>query len=126
MVGTRPWSSGKGEQRIDDGRIEVMGLTTYTLPRLQAGMTATCLTQCSRAKMTTTKTIPMQVDGEASRLNPGTIELTFLNQVNMMVKAKSKYYFHFVCVTCTLLVLLHSYVAFNFRPSEKPWGKSRS
>ena len=68
-----------------------MGLTTYTLPRLQAGMTATCLTQCSRAKMTTSKTIPMQVDGEASRLNPGTIELTFLNQVNMMVKAKSKY-----------------------------------
>ena len=87
-TGTRPWNNGKGEQRMDDGRIEVMGLTTYTLPRLQAGMTATCLTQCTRAKIVTTKTIPMQVDGEASRLNPATIELSFLNQVNMMVKTK--------------------------------------
>lgn len=87
-IGTRPWNNGKGEQRMDDGRIEVMGLTTYTLPRLQAGMTATCLTQCTRAKIVTTKTIPMQVDGEASRLNPATIELSFLNQVNMMVKTK--------------------------------------
>ena len=67
-----------------------MGLTTYTLPRLQAGMSGFCLGQCSRAKIKTTKTIPMQVDGEASRLNPATIELKFLNQVVMMTKQKGE------------------------------------
>ena len=86
--GTRPWNKSKGEQRIDDGRIEVIGLTTYTLPRLQAGMTGYCLAQCSRAKIKTLKTIPMQVDGEASRLNPANIELKFLNQVVMLTKEK--------------------------------------
>ena len=73
---------------MDDGLIEVMGLTTYTLPRLQAGMTATCIKQCKRATIVTKKTIPMQVDGEASRLNPATIKLSFLNQVCMMAKTK--------------------------------------
>ena len=67
-----------------------MGLTTYTLPRLQAGMSGFCLAQCSKAKIKTTKTIPMQVDGEASRLNPATIELSHLNQVVMMTKEKGK------------------------------------
>ena len=94
-LGTRPWSNSKGEQRIDDGRIEVMGLTTYTLPRLQAGMSGFCLGQCSRAKIKTTKTIPMQVDGEASRLNPATIELKFLNQVVMMTKQKGELFRYF-------------------------------
>ena len=70
-----------GEQKMDDGLIEVIGLTTYTLPMLQAGSHGTCITQCKRAKISTRKTIPMQVDGEASRLNPADIELTFLNQV---------------------------------------------
>ena len=32
----------------------------------------------------------MQVDGEASRLNPATIELKFLNQVVMMTKQKGE------------------------------------
>ena len=33
------------------------------------------------AKVTTTRTIPVQVDGEAVRLNPCTIEITHLNKV---------------------------------------------
>ena len=59
-----------------------MGLTTYQLPMLQAGSHATCFTQCKEAVIRTKKTIPTQVDGEASRLNPATIKLSFLNQVN--------------------------------------------
>ncbi|XP_040570134.1 eye-specific diacylglycerol kinase [Lepeophtheirus salmonis] len=86
--GTRPWNRGNGEQRIDDGLIEVMGLTTYQLPLLQAGGHATCITQCKTATIKTRKTIPMQVDGEASRLNPATITLSYLNQVSMLAKIK--------------------------------------
>ena len=70
------------------GLIEVIGLTTYTLPLLQAGSHGACITQCKSAKISTRKTIPMQVDGEASRLNPAEIELTFLNQVKMLAKRK--------------------------------------
>jgi len=80
--GTRPWDPTKGEQRVDDGLIEVIGLTTYQMPLLQAGSHGTCLTQCKSAIIRTRKTIPMQVDGEASRINPAIIELSFLNQVS--------------------------------------------
>ena len=58
---------------MDDGMIEVIGLTTYQLPLLQAGGHGTCLAQCKSAKIVTSKTIPMQVDGEAIRLNPANI-----------------------------------------------------
>ena len=34
-AGTRPWSKAAGDQRIDDGLIEVIGLSTYQLPFLQ-------------------------------------------------------------------------------------------
>ena len=46
---------------MDDGMIEVIGLTTYQLPLLQAGGHGTCLAQCKSAKIVTSKTIPMQV-----------------------------------------------------------------
>ena len=86
--GTRPWDPSKGEQKINDGMIEVIGLTTYQLPMLQGGLHGSCITQCKTAKIRTKKTISMQVDGEASRLNPADIELTLLNQVKMLSKKK--------------------------------------
>lgn len=86
--GTHPWNRASGDQRMDDGLIEVMGLTTYQLPFLQAGGHGTCLAQCKSARIVTTKTIPMQVDGEAIRLNPANIELKFLNQCCMLSNTK--------------------------------------
>lgn len=63
--GTHPWAAGGlgsgGEPTTDDGLIEVVGLTTYQLPLLQAGGHGTCIAQCSTAKLVTTRTIPMQV-----------------------------------------------------------------
>jgi len=60
--GTHPWNAGSGtrEPAMDDGLIEVVGLTTYQLPLLQARGHGTCIMQCSTAKLVTTKTIPMQ------------------------------------------------------------------
>ncbi|EAT33878.1 AAEL013847-PA, partial [Aedes aegypti] len=72
----------------DDGMIEVVGLTTYQLPLLQAGGHGTCIAQCKSAKIVTSKTIPMQVDGEACKLKPSTIELTLLNKAVMLAKRK--------------------------------------
>ena len=46
---------------MDDGLIEVIGLTTYQMPLLQAGGHGHCITQCSTARVVTRKTIPMQV-----------------------------------------------------------------
>ncbi|KAF2362408.1 Diacylglycerol kinase accessory domain [Trinorchestia longiramus] len=89
--GTHPWNRSFGsEQRTDDGKIEVLGLTTYQMPLLQAGGHGTCLTQCTTARIVTTKTIPMQVDGEACRVNPAIIEISHLNKAPMVTKMKAK------------------------------------
>ncbi|XP_037297531.1 eye-specific diacylglycerol kinase isoform X2 [Manduca sexta] len=88
--GTHPWnkSGGSFEPSTEDGLIEVVGLTTYQLPLLQAGGHGTCITQCKTAKIVTTKVIPMQVDGEACRLAPSVITLSRLNQATMLAKKK--------------------------------------
>ncbi|KAJ8983903.1 hypothetical protein NQ317_006707, partial [Molorchus minor] len=88
--GTRPWnrSMGTSEPSTEDGLIEVVGLTTYQLPLLQAGGHGTCITQCKSAKIITSKTIPMQVDGEACKLKPSVITLTHLNRATMLAKRK--------------------------------------
>nr|XP_022904249.1 eye-specific diacylglycerol kinase isoform X2 [Onthophagus taurus] len=88
--GTHPWnrSMGASEPSTEDGLIEVVGLTTYQLPLLQAGGHGTCITQCRTAKIITSKTIPMQVDGEACKLNPSIITLSLLNKATMLAKRK--------------------------------------
>ncbi|XP_015607660.1 eye-specific diacylglycerol kinase isoform X2 [Cephus cinctus] len=89
--GTHPWGAGSGskEPATDDGLIEVVGLTTYQLPLLQAGGHGTCIAQCSKAKLITTRTIPMQVDGEACRLLPSIITMNLLNQATMLAKRRN-------------------------------------
>lgn len=88
--GTHPWNNSGGQQipATDDGLIEVVGLTTYQLPLLQAGKHGTCITQCKTAKIVTSKTIPMQVDGEAAKLKPSIIEINMLNKAVMLAKKK--------------------------------------
>ncbi|KAG5682357.1 hypothetical protein PVAND_011713 [Polypedilum vanderplanki] len=88
--GTHPWnkSGGQFEPSTDDGLIEVVGLTTYQLPLLQAGGHGTCIIQCRSAKIVTSKTIPMQVDGEACKVKPSIIELSLLNKAVMLAKKK--------------------------------------
>jgi len=83
--GTRPWS---GHAATDDGFIEVVGLTTYTLPLLQAGAHGCTLAQCQTARIVTHKIIPMQVDGEACRLAPSVIELSLLNKAPVLAKSR--------------------------------------
>ncbi|XP_054261005.1 eye-specific diacylglycerol kinase-like isoform X3 [Macrosteles quadrilineatus] len=87
--GTHPWNRAQGvEQATDDGMIEVVGLTTYQLPLLQAGGHGTTICQCQSAKIVTTKTIPMQVDGEACKLNPSIITMNLLNKAPMLAKRR--------------------------------------
>lgn len=88
--GTHPWNNSGGQYKpaTDDGLIEVVGLTTYQLPLLQAGGHGTCIAQCKSAKIITSKTIPMQVDGEAAKLKPSIIELNLLNKAVMLAKKK--------------------------------------
>ncbi|GFT44074.1 eye-specific diacylglycerol kinase [Nephila pilipes] len=90
--GTKPWgTSGLGQFQppsTDDGMIEVIGLTTYQLPLLQAGGHGSSIAQCKKAKLVTSCTIPVQVDGEPCRLLPSIIEIELLNTVNMIAKTK--------------------------------------
>ncbi|KAK0162875.1 hypothetical protein PV327_006615 [Microctonus hyperodae] len=88
--GTHPWAATSGwkEPSTEDGLLEVVGLTTYQLPLLQAGGHGTCIAQCSHAKLVTTRTIPMQVDGEACRVLPSIIEIKLLNKATMLTKRR--------------------------------------
>ena len=88
--GTHPWAGNHSSQSqaTDDGLIEVVGLTTYQLPLLQAGGHGTCLAQCRTARIVTRRVIPMQVDGEACRLNPAIINLQLLNQAPVLAKRR--------------------------------------
>ncbi|XP_046665823.1 eye-specific diacylglycerol kinase isoform X2 [Homalodisca vitripennis] len=87
--GTHPWNRAQGvEQSTEDGMIEVVGLTTYQLPLLQAGGHGTTICQCQSAKIVTTKTIPMQVDGEACKLTPSIISMNLLNKAPMLAKRR--------------------------------------
>lgn len=58
-------------------------------PLLQAGGHGDKICQCKTARIETTKTIPMQVDGEACKLNPSIINLEILNKAAMLAKQKS-------------------------------------
>ncbi|KAH9493391.1 hypothetical protein DERF_014144 [Dermatophagoides farinae] len=92
--GTRPWPTSSAPSNLqtpktDDGYIEVIGLTTYQLPLLQAGGHGTIITQCRSAKIVTSRTIPMQVDGEPCRLLPSLINLELRNKANIVANTKT-------------------------------------
>lgn len=88
--GTHPWNNSSSNilPSTDDGMIEVVGLTTYRLPMLQAGAHGISICQCKTAKIITYKTLPMQVDGEACRVKPSIIEIELLNKAVLLAKKK--------------------------------------
>uniref|UniRef100_A0A8C2XE49 Diacylglycerol kinase n=1 Tax=Cyclopterus lumpus TaxID=8103 RepID=A0A8C2XE49_CYCLU len=92
-AGTTPWGT-PGEhhdfepQRHDDGFIEVIGFTMTSLATLQVGGHGERLNQCREVTLTTTKPLPVQVDGEPCRLAPSVIHISLRNQANMVQKTK--------------------------------------
>jgi len=86
--GTHPWANR--DQSTSDGLMEVIGLTTYQLPLLHAGGHGTNLGRCQKAVITTYRTIPMQVDGEACRVNPSVITISHLNRARMICKRRGE------------------------------------
>ncbi|KAL5106518.1 hypothetical protein TcWFU_000434 [Taenia crassiceps] len=90
-AGTDPWghsSDPDQQQRIDDKKLEVIGLTTATLATLQMGGHGDRICQCSEAHLITKKTIPMQIDGEPCRLGPSSIDIQLCNQVFVVQKTR--------------------------------------
>ncbi|XP_068446717.1 diacylglycerol kinase zeta-like isoform X3 [Clinocottus analis] len=94
-AGTTPWGN-PGEhhdfepQRHDDGYIEVIGFTMTSLATLQVGGHGERLNQCREVTLTTTKPLPVQVDGEPCRLAPSVIRISLRNQANMVLKTKRR------------------------------------
>uniref|UniRef100_A0A7M4F522 Diacylglycerol kinase n=1 Tax=Crocodylus porosus TaxID=8502 RepID=A0A7M4F522_CROPO len=94
-AGTMPWGN-PGEhhdfepQRHDDGCIEVIGFTMTSLAALQMGRHGERLCQCRQVLLTTSKAIPMQVDGEPCKLAPSSINISLRNQANMVQKTKRR------------------------------------
>ncbi|NXW56735.1 DGKZ kinase, partial [Eurystomus gularis] len=94
-AGTMPWGN-PGEhhdfepQRHDDGCIEVIGFTMTSLAALQVGGHGERLCQCQQVVLTTSKAIPMQVDGEPCKLAASCIHISLRNQANMVQKTKRR------------------------------------
>ncbi|XP_039560712.1 diacylglycerol kinase zeta isoform X6 [Passer montanus] len=94
-AGTMPWGN-PGEhhdfepQRHDDGCIEVIGFTMTSLAALQVGGHGERLCQCRQVVLTTSKAIPMQVDGEPCKLAASRIHISLRNQANMVQKTKRR------------------------------------
>ncbi|KAI1237918.1 hypothetical protein IHE44_0014011 [Lamprotornis superbus] len=117
-AGTMPWGN-PGEhhdfepQRHDDGCIEVIGFTmtsllamdiplihvsvhvlfslwTLSQAALQVGGHGERLCQCRQVVLTTSKAIPMQVDGEPCKLAASCIHISLRNQANMVQKTKRR------------------------------------
>uniref|UniRef100_A0A3P8UEU8 Diacylglycerol kinase n=1 Tax=Cynoglossus semilaevis TaxID=244447 RepID=A0A3P8UEU8_CYNSE len=94
-AGTTPWGNPSDyhdfePQRHDDGYIEVIGFTMTSLATLQVGGHGERLNQCREVTLTTTKPLPVQVDGEPCRLAPSTIHISLKNQANMVQKTKRR------------------------------------
>ncbi|KAL5010955.1 hypothetical protein ScPMuIL_013260 [Solemya velum] len=92
--GTTPWGNpsaiGFEPQRHDDRYLEVLGFTYSSLAALQLGGHGERLVQCCEVRLTTYKTMPMQVDGEPCRLQPSVICINHRNQANMIMKPKRR------------------------------------
>ncbi|XP_032497490.1 diacylglycerol kinase zeta isoform X3 [Phocoena sinus] len=94
-AGTMPWGH-PGEhhdfepQRHDDGYLEVIGFTMTSLAALQVGGHGERLTQCREVLLTTSKAIPVQVDGEPCKLAASRIRISLRNQATMVQKAKRR------------------------------------
>ncbi|KAM9327945.1 diacylglycerol kinase zeta-like isoform 3-T3 [Pholidichthys leucotaenia] len=94
-AGTTPWGNPSEHhdfepQRHDDGYIEVIGFTMTSLATLQVGGHGERLNQCREVILTTTKSLPVQVDGEPCRLAPSVIRIRLRNQANMVQKTKRR------------------------------------
>ncbi|XP_074483063.1 diacylglycerol kinase zeta isoform X12 [Sebastes fasciatus] len=94
-AGTTPWGNPSDHhdfepQRHDDGYIEVIGFTMTSLATLQVGGHGERLNQCREVTLTTTKPLPVQVDGEPCRLAPSVIQISLRNQANLVQKTKRR------------------------------------
>ncbi|XP_059183793.1 diacylglycerol kinase zeta-like [Centropristis striata] len=94
-AGTTPWGNPSDHhdfepQRHDDGYIEVIGFTMTSLATLQVGGHGERLNQCREVTLTTTKPLPVQVDGEPCRLAPSVIRISLRNQANLVQKTKRR------------------------------------
>lgn len=94
-AGTTPWGNPSDHhdfepQRHDDGYIEVIGFTMTSLAALQVGGHGERLHQCRQVTLTTTKALPVQVDGEPCKLSPSVIHISLRNQANMLQKTKRR------------------------------------
>ncbi|XP_031420619.1 diacylglycerol kinase zeta isoform X2 [Clupea harengus] len=94
-AGTMPWGHPSEHhdfdpQRHDDGCVEVIGFTMTSLATLQVGGHGERLCQCREAVLTTSKPIPMQVDGEPCKLAASIITISLRNQANLVQKTKRR------------------------------------
>jgi len=88
--GTRPWKQRTGYVASqNDGLIEVIALDNIDLALLHIGGTGVFVCQAREVELSTTKAVPMQVDGEPMLVNPCSIKIVHHNSVNILNRKKT-------------------------------------
>lgn len=91
-AGTNPWGTPSSRdkfksQSMEDQVIEVVGFWSSTFGKLQMGIArGERIAQCRHIKMVTNISLPIQIDGEAWKLQPSIIECGLKNTVPMIRK----------------------------------------
>lgn len=93
--GVKPWTCGQGgayapNQDFSDGLLEVLCFTSsFHVGLLKIGVSEPVrLGQCSEVKLHLKKKVPMQVDGEPSEQEPGTVTITHAYQAPVLIGNK--------------------------------------
>lgn len=109
--GTNPWGWNQNDsnfqpQSMNDGRIEVIGCYTSHLVKFQLGIGGDRICQAKHIRITTSTSIPIQIDGEPAKLAPSIIEIKHKNQASMLEHVKNN--------TDSPLIAYHSNLIKNF------------
>lgn len=90
--GTKPWKQKTGYVASqNDGLIEIIALDNIDLALLHIGGTGVFVCQAREVELTTTRAVPMQVDGEPMLVNPCTLRVAHHNTVRLLNRKKTNY-----------------------------------
>jgi diacylglycerol kinase (ATP) len=88
-AGATPWGTPPQQpQELSDNLAEILGLWSKTFPKLHLGGHGERLGQAKEVKIITSRSLPIQIDGEACMLKPSVITIKLKNQVPMIQKVR--------------------------------------
>ena len=87
--GARHRKQKSGSQSANNGLVEVIAMDNVDVSLLNIGGTGESMCQAEKVEIYTSRSVPMQVDGEPLLVNPFKMNIEFLNSADMLTKKKT-------------------------------------